>query len=151
MRKSERQRQIRRLISEQVIERQSDFVTALEAWHIPVTQATISRDIKEMQLVKLPTSDGHYRYSLPQETQLPPLEKLKRTLQGAYFSGEQLDSYVQVKLEPGTGPAIAHLFEQLNDERIFAMIPSDANILIICRTQAAAEALLHEILEIVGE
>ena len=94
MQKNERQAYIRQLIKEQIIERQSDFVTALEARGVPVTQATISRDIKDMQLVKVPTTDGRYRYSMPLEKQLSPLDKLQRTLAAAYRSGDQMDQFV---------------------------------------------------------
>ena len=144
MQKMERQAQIRRLITEQVIERQSDFVSALEARGIPVTQATISRDIKEMQLVKVPTASGHYRYSLPPETQLIPLEKLKRTFSASYRSGEVQANLINLVFQPGTAPAIGDLIDQLADDRIFSTVATDAKILLICRTDKDAQNLLKE-------
>ncbi len=65
MKKQDRQRLIRQLLSSQDIERQEDFVRLLEEQNIHVTQATISRDIKEMQLVKVPAASGGYRYNMP--------------------------------------------------------------------------------------
>ena len=64
MRKRERQATIQRLIQSEPIERQEDLVARLTEMKIPVTQATISRDIKEMQLVKIPAGEGHYRYRI---------------------------------------------------------------------------------------
>jgi transcriptional regulator of arginine metabolism len=55
------------IIKEQIIGTQEELGEALEAKGVIVTQATLSRDIKELGLVKVPTLEGRYRYSLPQE------------------------------------------------------------------------------------
>ncbi|KRM72815.1 arginine repressor [Lacticaseibacillus brantae] len=144
MHKGQRQAQIRRLITETVIERQEDFVSALAAEGVPVTQATISRDIKEMQLVKVPTTAGHYRYSLPPETQLPPLAKLQRTFASAYLAGDRQNEMLALRFQPGTAPAIGDLIDQLADPRIFTTVSNDAKILIVCKTPADAQALFAE-------
>ena len=65
MRKQVRQKLIKEILQENVIYKQEDIVEKLNARGINVTQATISRDVKEMQLVKLPTQTGSYRYSMP--------------------------------------------------------------------------------------
>ena len=65
MKKSERQRHIQEIISNQYVERQEDLVKLLAKSGIRVTQATISRDIKDMQLLKVPSVGGGYHYSLP--------------------------------------------------------------------------------------
>ena len=56
MRKKERQRLIKQLLTSNNIQRQEDFVSLLDKQGIKVTQATVSRDIKDMQLVKVPFS-----------------------------------------------------------------------------------------------
>ena len=61
MRKRERQATIQRLIQDEPIERQEDLVARLNELQIPVTQATISRDIKDMQLIKVPAANAHHR------------------------------------------------------------------------------------------
>ncbi|MBP3780900.1 MAG: arginine repressor, partial [Selenomonas sp.] len=63
--KGTRQGLIKRIIEEQIIETQEDLAEALRARRIKVTQATVSRDIKEMMLIKVPTGDGRYRYAYP--------------------------------------------------------------------------------------
>ncbi|MFD1393613.1 arginine repressor [Lacticaseibacillus jixianensis] len=149
MQKSERQAQIRALVESTPIERQGDFVAALAARGIAVTQATISRDIKDMQLVKVPMTNGHYRYSLPPERQLAPLDKLRRTLQAAYLRGDVMDQFVYLVMSPGTAPAVGNLIEQLMDPRIFATIAGDASILLVCRGGAEAKAVLKMLDEMV--
>ncbi len=58
MRKKERQRLIKQLLTSNNIQRQEDFVALLDKQGIKVTQATVSRDIKDMQLVKVPSVTG---------------------------------------------------------------------------------------------
>ncbi|WP_390404744.1 arginine repressor [Lacticaseibacillus jixiensis] len=150
MQKNERQAYIRQLIQDQIIERQSDFVTALEKRGVPVTQATISRDIKDMQLVKVPTHDGRYRYSMPEEKQLAPLDKLRRTLAAEFRRGDMMDQFVHLVMNPGTAPAVGNLIDQLQDQRIFATIAGDGAILIVCRSKADASSVLDMITAMVG-
>ena len=68
MKKAERQQKIREIITNESIERQEDLVAHLREMGLTVTQATISRDIKEMQLIKIPADNGGYRYGLPIKT-----------------------------------------------------------------------------------
>ncbi|UWY25807.1 ArgR family transcriptional regulator [Lacticaseibacillus paracasei] len=150
MRKRERQATIQRLIQDEPIERQEDLVARLNELHIPVTQATISRDIKDMQLIKVPDGEGHYRYSMPAEKQLPATDKLRRTLITAMKWGEAMDNFIHLALLPGTAAAVETLIEQLDDQRIFATISGDASILIICRSAKYATAVLAELEAMVG-
>ena len=61
MKKAERQQKIREIITNESIERQEDLVARLREMGLTVTQATISRDIKEMQLIKIPADNGSSR------------------------------------------------------------------------------------------
>ncbi|HIV82858.1 MAG TPA: arginine repressor, partial [Candidatus Salinicoccus merdavium] len=78
--KSIRQIKIREIITNNKIETQEDLVTMLNDYNFNVTQATVSRDIKELQLIKVPTPTGAYVYSLPKDRKYHPLEKLGRYL-----------------------------------------------------------------------
>ena len=55
---------IKEIVQSRPIETQEELAKALQEEGIEVTQATVSRDIKELMLIKVPTSDGHYRYAL---------------------------------------------------------------------------------------
>ena len=65
--KLSRQEAIKNIIKNQAIETQSDLAEALKKAGFNVTQATVSRDIKEMMLIKIPGEDGRYKYSFPSE------------------------------------------------------------------------------------
>ena len=58
---------IKEIIQSQIIETQEELANALKKEGIIVTQATVSRDIKDLMLLKIPYGDGHYRYALPSE------------------------------------------------------------------------------------
>ena len=62
-----RSMKIKEIIQNQIIETQEELAQALQKEGIAVTQATVSRDIKEMMLIKIPYGDGHYKYALYQE------------------------------------------------------------------------------------
>ena len=63
--KNYRQAKIKAIIEAQIIETQEELAAALKEQKIEVTQATVSRDIKELHLVKIPYGHGKYRYSFP--------------------------------------------------------------------------------------
>ena len=68
--KSVRHAVIKKIIEQEVIETQEDLADALREQRIKVTQATVSRDIKELMLIKVPTGDGRYRYASPMQNAL---------------------------------------------------------------------------------
>lgn len=135
MRKSERQQLIKTLIAENNIERQEDFVKILVDMDIKVTQATVSRDIKDMQLVKVPSLNGGYHYSLPVQKQLDTQKKFLRTLNDAYISSDSQDKMLVLQVQPGNGPALATLISQMNFEEVFCTIGDDSTVLTICKSQ----------------
>src|SRR5947209_19636892 len=62
---ADRTRKIRDIVTGRVVQTQADLVVALRQQRVHVTQATISRDIKRLGLLKVPAADGRYRYVLP--------------------------------------------------------------------------------------
>lgn len=141
MKKQDRQRLIRQLLSSQDVERQEDFVRLLEEQNIHVTQATISRDIKEMQLVKVPAASGGYRYNMPIQKKLDTRKKLKRTLQDAYVSFVVQGKDAFLKVLPGNGPAVSSLIDQMKYDFVFGTIGDDQTVLAICTDEAGAQKL----------
>lgn len=139
MRKVDRQRLLKNLIQAHEIERQEDFVKLLQAEDIDVTQATISRDIKEMQLIKVPNADEGYHYSLPPEKKLDVKEKLRRILRDAYITHKQQDYFVVIKALPGNGTAIANLLDQMQLSGVFGTIGGDDTVLVICKSEENAK------------
>ncbi|WP_134698853.1 transcriptional regulator AhrC/ArgR [Ammoniphilus sp. YIM 78166] len=139
MNKGQRHIKIREIIANRDIETQDDLVDILRGMGYNVTQATVSRDIKELHLVKVPTNDGRYKYSLPADNRFNPQQKLKRTLMDSFVSIDQADNLLVMKTMPGNAHAIGALIDNLDWHDILGTICGDDTILIICRHKEAAD------------
>ncbi|AII39588.1 arginine repressor protein [Enterococcus faecium 505] len=146
MRKKDRHRLITRLLSEQDIRKQEEFVEILKSKGISVTQATISRDIKELKLIKVPASDGGYRYSIPAETNEDVNTKLEKLLKDAFVAVDQMEKFVILKTLPGNASAAANLIDKRYKKELFSIINDDDNVLMITRTEDQAVLLKKDFL-----
>ncbi|MFD2630784.1 transcriptional regulator AhrC/ArgR [Oceanobacillus kapialis] len=143
MSKIQRHIKIRELITENEIETQDDLVDRLKNLDYKVTQATVSRDIKELHLVKVPASNGKYKYSLPADQRFNPLNKLKRLVMDAFVKIDHASHLIVLKTLPGNAQAVGALIDNLDWEEIMGTICGDDTCLIICRTEENA-ALIKE-------
>lgn len=146
MTKGQRHIKIRELITSQEIETQDDLVDMLREEGYKVTQATVSRDIKELHLVKVPTNNGSYKYSLPADQRFNPLSKLKRSLMDAFVKIDSASHMIVLKTMPGNAQAIGALMDNLEWEEIMGTICGDDTILIICRTPEDTEGVQSRLL-----
>ncbi|CDN43432.1 MULTISPECIES: transcriptional regulator AhrC/ArgR [Paenibacillus] len=137
---------IREIIGRSVIETQDELVEALRATGLQVTQATVSRDIKELQLIKVPAEDGRYKYSLPQEQRFVPVNKLKRSMLDNFLGVDQADNLVVMKCLPGTANGIASLLDGMEWPEIMGTISGDDTILIICRKKEGGSKIVDLLL-----
>ncbi|WP_174613761.1 transcriptional regulator AhrC/ArgR [Virgibacillus ihumii] len=135
MSKIQRHIKIRELITENEVETQDDLVDYLKSLGYNVTQATVSRDIKELHLVKVPSTSGTYKYSLPADQRFNPLDKLKRLIMDAFVKIEHANHFIVLKTLPGNAHAIGVLIDNLNWDEIMGTICGDDTCLIICRTE----------------
>ncbi len=147
MNKGQRHMRIREIITNQKIETQDEIVDRLREAGYNITQATVSRDIKELHLVKVPMQDGRYKYSLPADQRFNPLQKLQRSLSESFISIDGASHFLVLKALPGNGNAIAVLIDQLDWNEIIGTISGDDTILIICRTENDRELVKERLLE----
>jgi transcriptional regulator of arginine metabolism len=143
--KGQRQRKIRELIGTRDIETQEDLVEVLSLEGMQVTQATVSRDIKEMQLIKVPLEDGRYKYSMPQDQRYNPAHKLKRALLDHFIGAEAAENLIVVKCLPGTAGTITSLIDGMDWPEVVGSISGDDTILLICKTKSHGEDVLGHI------
>jgi transcriptional regulator of arginine metabolism len=145
--KGQRHIKIREMISNHDIETQDELVELLKNANFNVTQATVSRDIKELHLVKVPMNDGRYKYSLPADQRFNPLQKLKRTLTDSFISIDYADHLIIMKTLPGNANAIGALIDKLDWEDLMGTICGDDTILIICRSKDASADVSQRFLD----
>lgn len=117
----------------------------LEGTGIDVTQATLSRDIRELRLVKVPASDGPAFYTLPEEWEhTPPLERLLPTL---FVSAEGTRNLLVVRTMTGGAQAVALAIDWEEWPEVLGTIAGDDTILIICREDPQVEAVRRRLEE----
>ncbi|MFD0048449.1 transcriptional regulator AhrC/ArgR [Actinomycetes bacterium NPDC127524] len=147
MNKGQRHIKIREIIANNDIDTQDELVDELKSAGFNVTQATVSRDIKELHLVKVPLMDGRYKYSLPADQRFNPLQKLRRMLIDAFVRIDSAGNLLVMKTLPGNAQAIGALMDNLDWEEILGTICGDDTCLIICRTPEDAEVISSKFLD----
>lgn len=150
MKKADRQKKIREIITARSIERQEDLVGALNELGLQVTQATISRDIKEMQLIKVPAENGGYRYALPVMQHRDEPDQLGTAIHDSLVQLKRSDRLLALAVRPGNGPVVANLLRRLTDRGVFTTIGDDSNVLVVCDTANDAQTLADYLNSLVG-
>ncbi|PZE22042.1 transcriptional regulator AhrC/ArgR [Paenibacillus xerothermodurans] len=148
--KGQRHIKIREIITNNEIETQDELVEQLRAAGFPITQATISRDIKELHLIKVPLDDGRYKYSMPADQRYNPVNRLKRALNDHFVHIDHTDNLVVLKSLPGTANALGALIDSLEWTEIMGTICGDDTILIICRSQEQRSKVVDQILSMLS-
>jgi transcriptional regulator of arginine metabolism len=147
MNKGQRHIKIRDIIGNNDVETQDELVDQLRSAGFNVTQATVSRDIKELHLVKVPMIDGRYKYSLPSDQRFNPLQKLKRALIDSFVSIDYTSNMIVIKTLPGNANAVGALIDNLDWTEIMGTICGDDTILIICRSEEEPGKMTEKFLE----
>ncbi|WP_106768075.1 transcriptional regulator AhrC/ArgR [Paenibacillus faecalis] len=143
--KGQRHIKIRDIITHQEIETQDELVEALRSEGFQVTQATVSRDIKELLLIKVPMDDGRYKYSMPTDQRYNPVQKLKRALVDNFVHIDRTGNLVVIKCLPGTANSIAVLLDNMEWSHLLGTICGDDTMLLICRTEEDSEMVVSQI------
>ncbi|MFI2855539.1 transcriptional regulator AhrC/ArgR [Paenibacillus sp. JSM ZJ436] len=144
--KGQRHIKIRDIITHQEIETQDELVEALRDAGFQVTQATVSRDIKELLLIKVPMDDGRYKYSMPTDQRYNPVQKLKRALVDNFVHIDRTGNLVVMKCLPGTANSVAVLLDNMEWSHIMGTICGDDTILMICRTEEDSQTVVTQIM-----
>lgn len=142
--KYNRQSKILEIIDAEIIETQEELAEKLKALGMDVTQATISRDIKELRLIKVMTSDGRYKYAPFSKTENVVYNRLMTIFTESYTSSDYANNIVVVKTLPGMAPASASAIDSLKWPEIVGTIAGDDTVMIICRAEKIAEELVNK-------
>lgn len=145
MRKNQRHELIKQIINDNEVERQDDIVRLLKELGIQVTQATISRDIKELQLIKVAAKQGGVRYAFPKSDSSQIEQRFFSLLNSALISIRVQDQLVFIDLRPGNGPSISATIKQVHYSFVFAAISDDSGVLVICKDSEHANQLKDRI------
>lgn len=142
--KAKRHMKIREIIREKPIETQEELAEELRKCGFNVTQATVSRDIKELRLVKVLRDNKHYCYSEPDITPVVS-DKLVRMLRDSIIKIDSSENLIVIKTLSGTAQAAAAAIDGLNWKEIVGTIAGDDTILVVARSKSAVKEIIEKL------
>lgn len=141
-----RQNAILEIISEKDIETQNQLMQELAARGVKSTQATLSRDIKDMRLVKELGPSGNYRYVVAAKTETTDLDmRLKKILRESLVSYDVAQNMLVIRTLPGLASAACSAFDSMEIENLVGTLAGDDTAFLAMRDKESAVKLYHEI------
>ena len=140
MNKKERLEKIRRFVTDYQIGTQEEIVEHLREAGISATQATVSRDIKELGIVKIPLKDNTYIYELP--------KSIVRSLQLAennIVHAERMGNMINLQVIPGNTVFVKSQLMAVFSDQIFSCIADDNSILMVLRSEETAKDIFEQV------
>ena len=143
---------IKEIVQSRPIETQEELAKALQEEGIEVTQATVSRDIKELMLIKVPTSDGPYRYALSQEqNMLMSKNRMARLFQDSIVRVDSALNQIVIHTMPGSANMVAAAIDLAKWENVIGTIAGDDTILIITNSTESVPKITKVIVTLMKE
>ena len=146
--KNSRQSMILEIISQENIETQEQLLSRLQERGITSTQATISRDIKQMHLIKEPVGQGVYKYAVSgNRTKLNFAEKLRTIFRESITSIDYAQNIVVLKTMPGLASAACSALDNMNINYMVGTLAGDDTAFLLMKDTESAVAFCEEIKE----
>ena len=140
--KAKRQAVIREIVEKQSIQTQEELADALRAHGMVVTQATVSRDIKEMHLLKVLSEDGTYRYATMDRENQTTNDRLIRMLSDSVLDMAGANNLIVIHTLPGSAHVAAEAIDSLKWPEVLGTIAGDNTILMILRSNDEVDAVI---------
>ncbi|HHV34488.1 MAG TPA: arginine repressor [Syntrophomonadaceae bacterium] len=149
--KLRRQKAILEIIEEKPITTQSQLAEELLKRGIKTTQATISRDIKELHLVKVPIGPDSYRYAKPQQVDTPQsYERLRRLFRENVVKYDYSENLILIQTLPGAAHNVAFAIDHSGWKELLGTVAGDDTILMIIKPRDAVRQIMERIDELLG-
>lgn len=145
MLRSARHAKILEIISNKEIETQEELCAELNAINYVVTQATISRDIRDLHLFKVAGVEKKYRYAYINdgETEISP--KMRNLFKNCVIGVSSAQNLVVVKTLTGNGANAGAIVDKMNYEEIIGSVAGDDTLLVVCKDTDSANAVVEKI------
>ena len=147
--KRNRQEAILRVISQYEVETQQELAQRLKEEGFEVTQATVSRDIRDMKLTKMPTGEGHQKYVRFHNDEKHLSGKYVNVLKEGFVSIDMAQNILVVKTVSGMAMAVAAAIDAMKYPEIVGTIAGDDTIMMAVRTVEDTKSLMNQILQLV--
>jgi transcriptional regulator of arginine metabolism len=146
-----RHAKILEIINSKDIETQEELAEELKDIGMDVTQATVSRDIKELKLIKVMSNSGTYKYASIAPVERFLSDKLVSVFSQTVLSVENIDKFIIIKTISGSASVAAEAVDSLHFDGIAGTIAGDNTIFIIVRTLPQASQLVQRIKKMISE
>ena len=143
--KSNRQQKIAELISTQNISTQTELTNKLIQCGFDVTQATVSRDLGEMRVIKTLLPDGTYKYALSGGGEIKINDKLQTVFEQCLMDVDYAMNIVVLKTMSGAAQAVGYALDSFTWEEIVGSIAGDDTIMIVVRNEKSAKQLVAKL------
>ena len=148
--KNDRQAKILEIIEQEAIDTQEQLQQRLQELGITCTQATISRDIKQLHLIKEPVGQGRYRYTVSsQRTRLNVADKLRTIFRESIVSIDHAQNIVVIKTMAGLANAAAAAVDGMNVSYMVGSLEGDDTALLVMRDAESARNFCEEVHEMI--
>jgi transcriptional regulator of arginine metabolism len=146
-----RHARILEIINTKDIETQEELAEELKNMGMDVTQATVSRDIKELKLIKVLSNSGRYTYASIAPVEKFLSDKLVNVFSQTVLSVENIDKFIVIKTIAGSASVAAEAIDSLHFEGIAGTIAGDNTIFILVRNLQQANQLVHRIKKMISD
>ena len=146
--KAKRQALIREIVESQSIQTQEELAEALRVHGMVVTQATVSRDIKEMHLIKVLAEDGVYRYAMIDKNDQGVGDRLIRMLSDSVVDINSANNLIVIKTLSGSAHVAAEAVDSLRWPEVLGTLAGDNTILMIIRSNEEAPVIISRVQEL---
>lgn len=144
--KASRQQKILEIITQKSVPTQSELLRELEREGFKSTQATVSRDLKELGLVKVPAGGGNYRYALPSPQQMGEVYgRMERLFREVVTFLEKSENLIVIRTLPGSAHAVASCLDSIAWQEIIGTVAGDDTILVVVKPKKAVPAVLKRL------
>ncbi len=149
--KSKRHGKILELVEQYHIDTQEELLRRLREAGFDVTQATVSRDMKELRLVKTLSPDGRYQYSAAgQEPAKEPASKFLPLLSTSVRSVDNAMNLVIMKTPPGMAPAVCAAMDAMAWDGLVGTLAGDDTLFLACKDEASALRMVEKTKKMIG-
>lgn len=140
-----RHEKIKELIQQYDIDTQEELASRLNEAGFKVTQATVSRDIRALKMMKVTGKDGKSRYVILQELPTEMGEKYTRVLHDTLLTIDQGQNILVIRTVPGMAMGVAAALDALNWEEILGSIAGDDTVMCVARTLEEASSVAERL------
>lgn len=149
--KEKRQSKIKEIIESKNIETQDELLAELASAGFSTTQATISRDIRELKLTKISDGNGKQKYTIIQNTDTDVMKKYHQVLSAGVLTMDYAENMIVIRTVSGMAMAVAAALDNMNIQGFMGCIAGDDTIFCVARSNAFCKEIIADIKKVASD